>query len=170
MPQNAALQSYGMPNSATMPQGDALQSLAAVLCKLNSDVWNFDVPPKDVLATFKEALAARESALATVVGDNQPTDFEPRRKKQRQLGGDQLQPPEDHRRELVLQEVVRILEANGGALSLHKIGTKSLSDLRKGVVGNLRSFLMSRPDVFAMTEQESEGNGSSPLVSLVGAL
>merc|ERR1712232_147794 len=101
---------------------------------------------------------------------NRSTDFGPPAKKQRHLLSDQKQqqPTQDveNRRNLVLDEVVRILQAHGGCLPLHKIGNKNLTNLRKGMVGPLRRFLESRPDLFILTEQPSEGDGTSPLVSL----
>merc|ERR1712129_534365 len=46
------------------PQGSALQGLGLSLCKLNSDMWNFDVPGATLVAAFKDVLKTREAAVA----------------------------------------------------------------------------------------------------------
>merc|ERR1712150_238339 len=55
--------------------------------------------------------------------------------------------PEDmraQRQEEVLQEVLRLLQEAGGTMPLQNLGSKELTDLRKGAVANLGKFLSSR--------------------------
>merc|ERR1712129_67669 len=87
------------------PQGSALQGLGLSLCKLNSDMWNFDVPGATLVAAFKDVVKTREAAVAApqmttvaavpIVSDEWPEwstasaediSSEPKKKKTKQEG------------------------------------------------------------------------------------
>jgi len=200
-------------------QGLALQNLGLSLCKLNGDMWNFDVPAETLLATFKSALKARETAVATfnsvpktrkaaVASVGKPpvaavsavseecsaewpeeewpeeewpvgnVSLEPVKKKARQAGGVSLvskqqmsdgllsEDDKEQRREAVLAEVVQMLTDAGGSMLLQDIGSKHLTDLRKGAVANLSKFLSSRPDMVTVVANDGD---RCPTVSLATA-
>jgi len=165
------------------PQGQALQHLASLLCHVNSAMWDLDVPHEDVVATVKEALKARKAAVAAVAEaewpeeawpeDDSAKQVEPPKKKAKSTtsngGGAMPQArelPKDERelRQVeVLQEVLRLLQKAGGTMALQNLGSKELTDLRKGAVGNLGKFLSSCPEAVTM---EASGPNKMMMVSL----
>lgn len=194
-----------------VPQNLALQGLGVSLCKLNSDMWNFDVPGAMLIATFKNVLKTREGAVAGVrkthvaavpaavaavrdshmavlptVSEEWPewpeasaedTSSEPKKKKARQAGHAAVtshqqamdvslsEEDREQRREAVLAEVVQMLQDAGGSMRLQDIGSKHLTDLRKGAVANLSKFLSSRPDMVTLSNEDNGGK-LGPTVSL----
>lgn len=200
--------------TSAAPQGLAMQNLGVSLCKLNSDMWNFDVPAEALAATFKSLIKARATAVATfksapktreaagarvrkpavpavsavseewveeLTGEwpeeewpeeewpEGDVSLEPKKKKAKQAGGAShadaplSEDDREQRREAVLAEVVRMLTDAGGSMLMQDIGSKELTDLRKGAVANLSKFLSSRPDVVTVTNDGER----CPTVSLV---
>jgi len=185
---------------------NSLQGLGLSLCKLNGDMWNFDVPAATLIATFKNVLKTRETAVVTARGtpvaavaapktpvaavptlsDEWPEgpaasaedmSFEPKRKKARKAGDAAVtshqqamdvplsEEDRERRREAVLAEVVQMLQGAGGSMLLQDVGSKHLTDLRKGAVANLSKFLSSRSDMVTI---ENDGDSKrGPTVSLV---
>lgn len=56
-----------------------------------------------------------------------------------------------------------MLEEAGGTMPLQNLGSKELTDLRKGAVGNLGKFLSSRPEAVTV---EASGPNNMMMVSL----
>merc|ERR1712032_340196 len=93
--------------------------------------------------------------------------FEPKRKKARKAGDASVtshqqamdvplsEEDRERRREAVLAEVVQMLQGAGGSMPLQDVGSKHLTDLRKGAVGNLSKFLSSRSDMVTI---ENDGD------------
>lgn len=157
--------------------GAALHCLGTELCQLNAAFWDFDVSRADVMASMTAILDTREAAAAeaTTAWEEWPAAREPPKKRMRQspaaaYGSEQRSQDaptsdadQEGKREAVLAEVLRMLEEAGGHMTLQDMGSKHLTDLRKGAVANLSKFLSSRPDLLELTSSFT----GSPLVRLL---
>jgi hypothetical protein len=148
--------------------GMALQALGSSLCELNAAVWSFDVSPTTLMDMFKRVLETRQAATAATGDGERPkkrratTIADPPVEQWPGQRADGAEGDAATQKQAVLDEVVRVLTEAGGTMPLHKIGSKSLSELRKGVVGNLAKFLQSHTEVVTFTSDEA-----GPMVSLV---
>mmetsp|Transcript_93791 Transcript_93791/g.186024 ORF Transcript_93791/g.186024 Transcript_93791/m.186024 type:complete len:244 (+) Transcript_93791:71-802(+) len=80
----------GQASSSSESQS-GLHGLGLALCKLNNDMWNFDVPAATVIATFKNVLKKREATVAAAQATPAQSgewpewaEDEPRKKKAKQ--------------------------------------------------------------------------------------
>eukprot|EP00927_Polykrikos_kofoidii_P023395 TRINITY_DN21582_c0_g1_i2.p1 TRINITY_DN21582_c0_g1~~TRINITY_DN21582_c0_g1_i2.p1 ORF type:complete len:407 (+),score=78.25 TRINITY_DN21582_c0_g1_i2:79-1221(+) len=165
----AAPMSIGNGNSVAA----ALVDLGAHLGQLSSAVYDYNVTNAELSLMWGNVLMARTASLPGVGGAGvfewDTTVNQPPAKRRKQLQGISasehqaapLTEDKEERRNIVLNEVFRILQENGcnpggdGAMLLEKIGNQELTALRKGCVSNLRQFLQSRSDVINIWEDES---------------
>jgi len=191
---SATAAGQGVVRGGRQPQVSALQGLGQSLCKLSSDMWNFDVPAVTLVATFKHVLKTREAAIAAApmrtvaaalpVSDEWPewpeasaedVSSEPRKKKARQSGsvaatGYQqamdIRISDDDREQRREAVLAEVVR-----MVQEAGGSMPLQDIGSPRLTELRKGAVANFSKFLssrpdMLKVSNEGNGKSPTVSL----
>jgi len=194
---SATAAGQGVVRGGRQPHGSALQGLGQALCKLSSDMWNFDVPAATLVATFKNVLKSRVAAVAAAqmttvaavlpVSDEWPEwpeasaediSSEPRKKKARQAGsvaatGHQqamdIQISDDDREQRREAVLAEVVR-----MVKEAGGSMPLQDIGSPQLTELRKGAVANISKFLssrpdMVKVSNEGNGRSPTVSLAAS-